>query len=62
MFRFLVDFCLRFRGVVIALACVVLVYGIEVARIILGHATLVTTEIYAEADVTKALDVIQKCG
>src|SRR5215510_13850813 len=32
MFRFLVDFCLRFRGVVIALACVVLVYGIEVAR------------------------------
>src|SRR5215472_7467640 len=32
MFRSLVDFCLRFRGVVIALACVVLVYGIEVAR------------------------------
>jgi len=32
MFRSLVHFCLRFRGVVIALACVVLVYGIEVAR------------------------------
>jgi CzcA family heavy metal efflux pump len=32
MFRSLIRFCLRFRGVVIALACVVLVYGIEVAR------------------------------
>ena len=32
MFRSLVHFCLRFRGVVIALACVVLGYGIEVAR------------------------------
>ena len=32
MLRSLVHFCLRFRGVVIALACVVLVYGIDVAR------------------------------
>ena len=32
MFRSLIDFSLRFRGVVVALACVVLVYGIEVAR------------------------------
>jgi CzcA family heavy metal efflux pump len=32
MLRSLVHFCLRFRGIVIALACVVLVYGIEVAR------------------------------
>src|SRR5262249_339929 len=32
MFRSIIDFCLRFRGVVIALACVVLVYGVQVAR------------------------------
>jgi len=32
MLRSIVDFCLRFRGVVIALACVVLVYGFDVTR------------------------------
>src|SRR5262249_52792899 len=32
MFRFLVDFCLRFRGVVIAIACVILVSGLGGAR------------------------------
>jgi CzcA family heavy metal efflux pump len=32
MLRSLVHFCLRFRGVVIALACVALAYGIEAAR------------------------------
>jgi integrase len=29
-------------------------YGIELARIILGHSTAFTTEIYAETDRTKA--------
>jgi integrase len=37
-------------------------HGIEVARIILGHADLATTEVYAEADVTKALDVMSEFG
>jgi integrase len=37
-------------------------YGIELARIILGHATAFTTEIYAEADRAQAMDVIAKVG
>lgn len=37
-------------------------YGIEVARVILGHGTLNTTEIYAEADRTKAAEVMRKIG
>jgi integrase len=37
-------------------------YGIELARIILGHSTAFTTEIYAEADRTKAMEVIGKIG
>jgi integrase len=37
-------------------------HGIEVARIILGHTTLVTTQLYAEADLTKARDVMSKFG
>jgi integrase len=37
-------------------------YGIEVARIILGHTNVMTTQIYAEADLTKALGVMSKFG
>jgi integrase len=37
-------------------------YGIELARIILGHSMAFTTEIYAEADRVKAVEVIGKIG
>ncbi|MBI1901755.1 MAG: site-specific integrase [Planctomycetia bacterium] len=37
-------------------------FGIEVARIILGHATAFTTEIYAEADREAARAAIGKVG
>jgi integrase len=37
-------------------------YGIELARIILGHSTAFTTEIYAERDRQTALDVVLKVG
>lgn len=37
-------------------------YGVELARIILGHATAFTTEIYAEADRAQAMEVIGKVG
>lgn len=37
-------------------------YGIELARIILGHSTAFTTEIYAEADRQHAVEVIAKVG
>jgi integrase len=37
-------------------------FGVELARIILGHQTVVTTEIYAEADKTQAIEVVAKNG
>ena len=37
-------------------------HGIEVARIVLGHTTLVSTQVYAEADLTKALEVMGRFG
>jgi integrase len=37
-------------------------FGIELARIILGHSTAFTTEIYAETDRQQAIDVIAKMG
>jgi integrase len=37
-------------------------YGIEMARIILGHSTAFTTEIYAESDQRKAVDVMGQIG
>jgi hypothetical protein len=37
-------------------------HGIELARIILGHSTAFTTEIYAEQDRTAAVEVIAKIG
>ena len=37
-------------------------FGVEVARIILGHATAFTTEIYAEVDRKQAMEVIGKVG
>ena len=37
-------------------------HGVEMARIILGHSTAFTTEIYAEVDRKKAVDVIGAMG
>lgn len=37
-------------------------YGIEVARIILGHASAVTTEVYAEVDRLKAVQAVRELG
>ena len=37
-------------------------YGIEVAKIILGHATLSATQVYAERDLEKAREVVSKIG
>ena len=37
-------------------------FGVERARIILGHTTAFTTEIYAEADRQQAMEVIGKIG
>ncbi len=37
-------------------------YGIELARIILGHSSAVTSEIYAEIDREKAKEVMEKLG
>jgi integrase len=37
-------------------------YGIEVAKIILGHATLSATQVYAERDLEKAREIVNKIG
>jgi integrase len=37
-------------------------FGVELARIILGHATAFTTETYAEADRQQAMEVIGRVG
>jgi integrase len=37
-------------------------YGIEVAKIILGHATLNATQVYAERDLEKAREIVSKIG
>ncbi len=37
-------------------------YGIEAARVILGHASVGTSEIYAEIDREKAKEIMKKLG
>ncbi len=37
-------------------------YGIEAARVILGHSSAVTSEIYAEIDREKAREIVEKLG
>ncbi|MBI3817442.1 MAG: tyrosine-type recombinase/integrase [Planctomycetes bacterium] len=37
-------------------------YGLEFARILLGHASATTTEIYAEVDKQKAIEIAEECG
>lgn len=37
-------------------------YGLEAARLVLGHRSATTTEIYAEADRGKVVDIIGKVG
>jgi integrase len=37
-------------------------FGLDVARVVLGHSSPVVTEIYAEADREKAAAVMRKIG
>jgi integrase len=37
-------------------------FGVDAARVILGHRSPVVTEVYAELDRTKALDVLGRVG
>jgi integrase len=37
-------------------------FGLDVARVILGHSSPVVTEVYAEVDREKALAVMEKVG
>ena len=37
-------------------------FGIDAARVILGHRSPATTEIYAELDHAKALEIMSKVG
>jgi integrase len=37
-------------------------YGIEAARVVLGHSNTKTTEIYAERDLNKAAEIMQQIG
>ena len=37
-------------------------YGIEAARVVLGHRSALVTEIYAEIDRTKAAEVMERVG
>jgi hypothetical protein len=37
-------------------------HGIEVAKIILGPATLSATEVYTERDLEKAREIVRKIG
>jgi site-specific recombinase XerD len=37
-------------------------YGIEVAKIVLGHATLAAAQLYAERDLEKAREIVGKIG
>ena len=37
-------------------------YGLEVARVLLGHKPAAITQIYAEADAARAVEVFAKIG
>jgi site-specific recombinase XerC len=37
-------------------------HGIEAAQVLLGHSEIGVTQIYAEADREKAIEVIRKIG
>ena len=37
-------------------------FGLDVAQIILGHRSAAITEVYAEADKAKAVDVVGRVG
>ena len=37
-------------------------FGIEVARIILGHSSAAVTEVYAELDQARAMEVMAQIG
>ena len=42
--------------------CIRKEFGLDVARVILGHSSVAVTEIYAEQDEAKARSVIGKIG
>ena len=37
-------------------------FGLEAATLLLGHARADVTQLYAEADEAKAIDVVERCG
>jgi integrase len=37
-------------------------YGLEVAQVVLGHAQISTTQIYAESDLSEAVDFMRAIG
>jgi hypothetical protein len=37
-------------------------FGLDVAQVVLGHATLAVTQVYAERDVAAAKEVMRKVG
>ena len=37
-------------------------FGLEAAQLLLGHARADVTQLYAEADEAKAIDVVERCG
>ena len=37
-------------------------FGIEAARVVLGHSSAAVTEVYAELDLAKAADIMAKVG
>ena len=37
-------------------------FGIEAARVVLGHASSAVTEVYAELDLTRAADIMSQVG
>ena len=37
-------------------------FGVEAARLVLGHQNVSTTEIYAERDIRRYREVIKICG
>jgi integrase len=37
-------------------------FGLETAKAVLGHSTLATTQVYAEADLQKAMRAMERMG
>jgi len=37
-------------------------YGLEAAKLILGHQSMATTEIYVDKDLAKAVNIVKELG